>query len=356
MVSADRPRGGVDFLRSSGEFWSWFGTDEACLGYLDGVRWPVGFVCPACGAAGGWRVGDGRYKCHSCGKRTAVTAGTLFDRRRTPLTVWFEVCWEFATAKDGVSALSLQRTLGIGSYKTAWSMLHRLRRVLRRPGREKLAGRVEVDETYIGGHEEGLAGGRARGKKSLVAVAVESAEGKGFGRCRMQVIPDASGKTLDAFVTDVVEPGAHVVTDGWGAYRGLAQLGYTHEPRNQSEAKRAGTDISTLLPGVHRVASLVKRWLASTHQGSAGPEHLQEYLDEFAFRFNRRKSRSRGMLFYRVLHLAVGHDPVRYQELVADPQPKKMPPVPPTTRGHPPSLERPDEHQPWQSRHPSPLR
>lgn len=309
-----------------------------------------------CGGAGGWQVGDGRYKCRGCGKRTAVTAGTLFDRRRTPLTVWFEVCWEFATAKDGVSALSLQRTLEIGSYKTAWSMLHRLRRVLRRPGRERLAGRVEVDETYIGGYEEGLTGGRARGKKALVAVAVESAEGKGFGRCRMQVIPDASGATLKAFVADAVEPGARVITDGWGAYRGLAQLGYIHEPRNQSEAKREGTDISTLLPGVHRVASLVKRWMASTHQGSAGTEHLPEYLDEFAFRFNRRKSRSRGMLFYRILQLAVGHDPVRYRDLVADPKPKKSPPIPPISRGHPPSLDRPDERQPWRSRTSSPLR
>ena len=356
MAREDRPRGGVDYPRSSGEFRSWFSTDEACLDYLDWLRWPEGFLCPACGGAGGWRVGDGRYKCHSCGKRTAVTAGTLFDRRRTPLTVWFEVCWEFATAKDGVSALSLQRTLEIGSYKTAWSMLHRLRRVLRRPGREELTGRVEVDETYIGGREEGLAGGRARGKKALVAVAVESAAGKGYGRCRMQVIPDALGKTLEAFVTDAVQACAHLVTDGWGGYERLSQRGYTHEPRNQSAAKRAGTDISTLLPGVHRVASLVKRWLAGTHQGSAGAEHLQEYLDEFTFRFNRRKSRSRGMLFYRVLQLAVGHDPVRYRDLVADPKPKKTPPTPPTSRGHPPSLDRPDEQRPWRPHRPSPLR
>lgn len=355
MAGGRRPRGGVDFPRSAGEFRAWFGTDGACLDYLEWLRWPDGFVCPSCGGHGGWRVGDGRWKCQGCGKRTAVTAGTLFDRRRTPLTVWFEACWEFATAKDGVSALSLQRTLEIGSYATAWSMLHRLRRVLNRPGRDRLRGRVEVDETYIGGCEAGLTGGRARGKKSLVAIAVEAAESRGYGRCRLQVIPDASGATLHAFVTEAVEPGTHVVTDGWRGYTGLPGLGYTHEARNQSEAKRNSVDISTLLPGVHRVASLVKRWLTSTHQGAAEPAHLQEYLDEFAFRFNRRTSRSRGMLFYRVLELAVGHDPVRYRDLVADPQPKNSPPTPPATRGHPPTLERPQEHQPWRVQS-SPLR
>lgn len=320
------------------------------------IRWPDGFICPACGEAGGWGIGDGRYKCRACGKRTAVTAGTLFDRRRTPLTVWFEVGWEFATAKDGVSALSLQRSLEIGSYATAWAMLHRLRRVLDRPGREQLTGKVEVDETYFGGHEEGLAGGRAPGKKALVVVAVEDAAGRRHGRCRMREIPDASRPTLEAFITDTVAVGAHVVTDGWNAYKGLPQRGYTHEPRNQSAAKRAGIDLSTLLPGVHRVASLAIRWLLSTHQGSAGTEHLQEYLDEFSFRFNRRKSASRGMLFYRVLKLAVGHSPVRYRDLVVDPSGKKAKPAPSQRRGHPPSLDRPPAQRPWRQPRASPLR
>ena len=161
------------YPRSTGEFQSWFATDADCLDYLDWLRWPAGFVCPECGHPGGWLVADGRYKCAACGKRTSVTAGTLFDRRRTPLTVWFAACWMFATAKDGVSALSLQRSLEIGSYPTAWAMLHRLRQVLVRPGRDRLAGRVEVDETYIGGEEPGLRGGRARGKKVLTGIAVE---------------------------------------------------------------------------------------------------------------------------------------------------------------------------------------
>src|ERR1035437_9816801 len=178
-------QGGAQYPRSLGEFQSWFATDADCLDYLEWLRWPDGFVCPRCENVGGWRVSDGSFKCTRCKAQTAVTAGARFARRRTPLTVWFQVCWEFATAKDGVSALAVKRTLQIGSYQPAWAMLHRLRSVLIRPGRELLSGQVEVDETYIGGDEAGLAGGRARGKKALVAVAVEVRSPKGFGRCRM---------------------------------------------------------------------------------------------------------------------------------------------------------------------------
>lgn len=201
-MAAVQPRAGVHYPRSAGEFQSWFATDADCLDYLDWLRWPGGFVCPRCGHAGGWVVADGRYKCSNCGGRTSVTAGTLFDRRRTPLTVWFTACWMFATGKDGMSALSLQRALEIGSYPTAWAMLHRLRSVLVRPGRERLTGMVEVDETFIGGEEAGLRGGRARGKKVLTGIAVEVTQPRGMGRCRMAPLADASAKSLRAFVTD----------------------------------------------------------------------------------------------------------------------------------------------------------
>jgi len=348
-MSALRPRAGVHYPRSAGEFRSWFATDADCLDYLDWLRWPEGFVCPRCGHPGGWLVADGRYKCASCGGRMSVTAGTLFDRRRTPLTVWFEACWLFASGKDGVSALSLKRTLEIGSYPTAWAMLHRLRSVLVRPGRDRLTGTVEVDETYIGGEEPGLRGGRARGKKVLVGIAVEVTEPRGFGRCRMQILTDASAATLRPFVSAHVQPGSKVITDGWPGYRGIDNLGYLHEPRSQRAARRRGEDIDGLLPGVHRMASLAKRWLLGTHQGSVEPAHLQSYLDEFVFRFNRRRSRSRGMLFFRVLELAVAHAPVRYRDLVANSQPKKVTPKPPGSGGHPPSLDRPRADRPWRA-------
>ncbi len=349
MDAEFRPRAGVHYPRSAGELRSWFGTDADCLDYLEWLRWPAGFVCPDCGHRGGWRVADGRYKCPGCGARTSVTAGTLFDRRRTPLTVWFEACWLFASGKDGMSALSLQRSLEIGSYVTAWAMLHRLRSVLTRPGRDRLSGTVEVDETYIGGEEPGLRGGRAKGKKVLVAVAVELHEPRGFGRARMQVIPDASALTLGGFLTDNVERGSRVITDGWSGYRSIGKLGYHHEPRSQRAARLRGEDAGELLPAVHRVASLAKRWLLGTHQGSVQDEHLPSYLNEFIFRFNRRRSHSRGMLFYRVLQLAVVHAPVRYRDIVADPQPKQVRPSPPGARGHPPSLDRPRADRPWRA-------
>ena len=345
-------RGGRDYPQSTGEFLAWFGTDADCRDYLAWLRWPDGFVCEECGHLGGWRLADGRWKCGACSHRTSVTAGTIFDKTRTPLTVWFQAAWSFATAKDGISALGLQRTLEIGSYQTAWAMLHRLRSVLIRPGRELLSGQVEVDETYIGGEEPGLAGGRAKGKKALVAVAVEITEPKGFGRARMQVIPDGSAATLHGFVTDNVAVGATVITDGWSGYLGIDRLGYRHDRRSQRAAQARGDDIGRLLPGVHRVASLAKRWLLSTHQGAVDVDHLDDYLREFCFRFNRRTSRSRGLVFLRVLQLAVGHDPVRYWELIKRPRPRAVPPRPPGTVGHPPSIDRPRADRPWRSSRP----
>ena len=266
----DYPRAGAHYPRSTGEFLAWFRTDEDCLDYLEWLRWPGGFACPHCGHAGGWRLADGRVECGGCGRRTSVTAGTIFDKTRTPLTVWFHACWLFATAKDGISAQHLQRALEIGSYHTAWAMLHRLRSALVRPGRDRLAGTVEVDETFIGGEEHGLRGGRQPGKKVLTGIAVEVSEPKGIGRCRMAVLADASGASLRSFVTGNVEPGSRVITDGWVGYNGLAGRGYAHERRNQKAAARRGEDPGELLPAVHRVASLCKRWLLGTHQGSGG--------------------------------------------------------------------------------------
>lgn len=338
------PVGGVHYPRSVGEFQAWFRTDADCLDYIEWLRWPSGYVCPRCDSADSWRLGDGRFMCRACGGRMSGTAGTIFDRTRTPLTVWFAACWMFATAKDGVSALSLKRTLEVGSYQTAWAMLHRLRSVLVRPGRDRLSGTVQVDETWIGGEEPGHRG-RAPGKKVLTAIAVEVREPKGIGRCRMAPVADASAASLHGFVTDHVEPGATVITDGWPGYHGLASLGYVHHPRSQRAAKARGEDPGELLPAVHVIASLIKRWLLGTHQGSVDAAHLPNYLDEFVFRFNRRRSRSRGMVFCRLLQLAVGHDPVRYRDLIANPRPRQV--TPPKTRGKPPSLERPPADRPW---------
>jgi transposase-like protein len=343
----EQPRAGVHYPRSTGEFQAWFRSDEDCLDYLEWLRWPGGFTCPSCGHAGGWRLGDGRLECAACHERTSVTAGTIFDRTRTPLTVWFTACWLFATQKDGISAQHLQRALEIGSYPTAWAMLHRLRSVLVRPGRDLLYGTVEVDETFIGGDEPGLSGGRAPGKKVLTGIAVEVYRPKGIGRCRMAVLADGSAESLHPFVTGAVEPGSTVITDAWQGYRGLEAKGYVHQRRSQRAARAAGEDPGKLLPAVHRVASLAERWLLGTHQGSVNQAHLPAYLDEFVFRFNRRRSASRGMVFYRVLELAVGHQPVRFQDLLTGKKPRPAPHS--RGSGHPPSLDRPTADRPWRT-------
>lgn len=344
MASAPHPQPGKHYPTTYGEFGAWFRRDADCLDYLEWVRWPEGFVCPGCEAVGGWRLRDGRYKCAECGARTSPTAGTIFDRTRTPLTVWFHACWMFATQKDGISALALQRNLGLGSYQTAWALLHRLRSVLVRPGRDLLSGTVEVDETLIGGSAPGDRGGRTPDEKALVAVAVERMDPKGFGRCRMAVIKDASTDSLRTFLKGNVEIGSTVITDGWQPYRSATADIYTHQRH-----VAPGALAHQLLPGVHRVSALAKRWILGTHQGSVDDAHLPLYLDEFVFRWNRRKSRNPGLRFCRLLELAAGHDPVRYRQLIMTKRPSKTPRPPPKTRGKPASMERPRIDRPWRA-------
>jgi transposase-like protein len=234
--------------------------------------------------------------------------------------------------------------LGLGSYQTAWAMLHRYRTAMVRPGRERLGGEVEVDETYVGGEEEAVSG-RETNKKAIVAVAVEVREPRGFGRVRLQRVPDVSAAALVPFVCDVVEPGTIVQTDGWPSYKQLPSHGYGHE---KTVLSASGDPAHVSMPGVHRVASLLKRWLLGTHQGAVSSEHLDAYLNEFAFRFNRRASRRRGLLFYRLLEQAVVSGPIAYKDLVATPQPGSRRPNAPTgRRPNPPSLALPPADRPW---------
>jgi transposase-like protein len=336
---------GRDYPRDYAEFCAWFPDDAACLDYLEWLRWPDGFACPRCGSSRSWRLGDGRFWCESCRRRVSVMTGTIFHRTRTPLTVWFAGAWHMTSAKNGVSAKTLQRVLGFGSYQTAWTMLHRFRAAMIRPDRDRLADRVEVDEVLVGGEEHGGKRGRGAGRKALVGVAVEVLSPKGFGRVRMQCIPDASGTSLTAFVRDVVEPGATVLTDGWGGYNDLGRHGLIHHRTILSDS---GDPAHVSMPGVHRVAALLKRWLLGTHQGAVEADHLQGYLDEFAFRFNRRRSGFRGLLFRRLLEQAVEKRPVTYRSLVAHPAPKSTPPRPPKVHQvSPPSLAATAPVRPW---------
>jgi transposase-like protein len=248
-----------------------------------------------------------------CVRKVSVTANTIFDRTRTPLRTWFAAAWYVTNQKYGASALGLQRVLGFGSYQTAWTMLHKLRGAMVRPERSWLSGDVEVDETLIGGVDRGGKRGRGAGRKSLVVIAVEVLSPKGFGRIRMQHIPDASGANLIPFVCEVIEPGSVVMTDGWKGYNDLARHGYTRSITVLSDTQDPA---HVSMPAVHRVASLFKRWLLGTHQGSAKPPHLQAYLEEFTFRFNRRSSRRRGLLFFRLMEQAVVTPPAPYRSIV----------------------------------------
>lgn len=307
-----------DYPQTWNEFLDWFGTEEACLAYLERLRWSNGFVCPRCGCVGeAYRATRIRLMCPSCQHQGSVTAGTIFDKTRTPLRVWLAAAWYLTNQKQGVSALGLQRVLGLGSYQTAWTMLHRLRRAMVRPGREQLRGLVEVDETYLSISDR-QAPISAKGRKNntskvLVVMAVEMLEPKGFGRIRLRRVANDSAACVIPFVQEVIEPGAQVRTDGSAAYRTLTELGFTHQ-RTVMLGSEVPAHVS--MAGVHRVAALVQRWILGTHHGSVQPEHLDAYLDEFVFRFNRRTSNSRGMLFYRLLQQAVVTAPVTYRDVV----------------------------------------
>lgn len=305
------PIAGVDYPRTLGEFDEWFAAEGECVQYLRHLRWPGGFRCPACGGAKAWETKRGLLRCATCQRQTSVLAGTVFEATRKPLRTWFQAMWYVTNQKQGGSALGLQRVLGLGSYQTAWTWLHKLRRAMVRPGRDRLHGTVEVDETYVGGPESGVHG-RQLEDKSIVVLAAEEA-GRAIGRIRLRRVADASSESLLPFVCDVVEPGSVVRTDGWAGYVDLGARGYKHKIRKLSRSRRPAHE---LMPRVHRVASLLKRWLLGTHQGSVSPEHLDYYLDEFTFRFNRRTSGSRGLLFYRLLQQAAHVGPVTYRRLV----------------------------------------
>ena len=299
-----------DYRRTFREFEERFATEEACREYVAGLRWPNGFRCPRCGGVAAWRTARGLFRCQACDYKVSITAGTIFQDSHLSLRTWFRAIWWVTSQKTGASALNLQRILGLGSYRTAWALLQKLRRAMVRPGRDRLAGRVEVDETYVGGKEEGHPG-RKTEKKALVVIAAQE-EGPRIGRIRMRRVASASKANLHRFVLDVVEPGTVVHTDAWPSYGGLASKGYGHDITELKSAEH-GVD---MLPRVHRVASLLKRWLLGTHQGAVSHEHLDYYLDEFTFRFNRRTSRHRGKLFYRLLQNAVTVPPVTYRSMV----------------------------------------
>lgn len=296
---------GKEYPNTFAELEKMYKSDTDCYDYLRKLRWPEGFVCPKCGKNGAWMMDRGLFLCSSCRSQHSVMAGTLFHRSHLPIKMWFRAMWCICASKSGTSALNLQRTLRLGSYNTAWLCLHKLRRSMVRPGREKLSGTVEADETYIGAPQEGKPGRGAYGKR-LVFVAVER-KGARMGRIRMECIPDASGDSLQVATRNNIESGTVVRTDGWGGYN---WMGKASSPYSRIKVNEIDEEVAEcVLPKCHLVISLFKRRLLGTLQGSMGKDHLEDYLNEFVFRFNRRTSRSRGLLFRRLAEMAVAAAP-----------------------------------------------
>jgi len=293
-----------DYPRNLKELENRFATEQACRDYLFSLRWPDGFRCPRCDNRKAWKMRDGLFRCTSCGYKCSITSGTIFEGTRKPLIFWFHAIWWVTSQKNGASAKNVQRILELGSYKTAWVWLHKLRRAMVRPGRERLSGTVEVDETYIGGKKPGKRGRGAEGK-TLVAIAVEDKGKTEIGRIRLSIIPDASSGSLTSFAQQCIEDESTIRTDDWTGYSGLRSYGYFHEVVKTTDLKIA-----------HLVISLLKRWLLGTHQGAVSHEHLAYYLDEYTFRFNRRTSNHRGKLFYRLLQNAMEIEPTNYRAMI----------------------------------------
>lgn len=290
----------------------WFRTEAGCRDYLRGWRWPNGFLCERCGAVGEpWVTARGVFRCKACDGSTSLTAGTVFQDPHTPLRKWLLAMWFITTQKNGLSAFGLQRALSLGSYEMAWTWMHKLRRTMVRPGRDRLTGEIEVDEPSGGGPEEGKRG-RESEKKSIAVVAAEN-NGHGIGRIRLRHVTDVSAESLPGFIRETVVPGATIHTDGWKRYVSLPATGSKHRVTVISGRDEPAHEI---MPRVHRVTSLLKRWWLGTLQGGVQQQHLDDYLDEFTFRFNRRRSNARGLLFYRLAQQAVAVDPAPYSSIL----------------------------------------
>ena len=297
-----------------------FGTDAQCRDYLFHARWPDGFRCAGCDHADAYALRTKIvYECVACRKQHSLLAGTIFEQTKTGLAKWFLAIYLVTSSKGGIAATELQRQMGFGSYQTAWTWLHKIRRAMVRPDRKPLTERVEADETHVGGPKPGKRGRGAAGK-TLVAGAVEAGRGKArgrrLGRLRLAMLPDASATSLEGFLAAQVAKPAAVATDGWSGYGGLPAKGYDHEPISLSAS---WGDAALRLPAIHLVFSLAKRWLLGTHHGAVSTKHLQAYLDEYVFRFNRRTAKRISHGFARLVEQAVQTTPTTYRQIVTTP-------------------------------------
>lgn len=270
-------------------------TEAACVDYIASIKWPDGFVCPSCGGRDYWRSKRLQWICANCKFQSRVLAGTLFQDTKLPLTLWFQMMWWFMGPKNGANALALQQNFGIGSYRTAWALLGKLRSCTVSPTRSLLSGSIEVDQAFLGGENN----------KEIVVIAAEK-RGTAIGRIRLQHLSGEKAEQIQGFIVETIEPGSTIVSDRHKSYPKIIEKGYSHEPMKKPYFwEEVDGDDDRLLPRVGRVASLLKRWYYGTYQGRVDKRNLQAYLDEFVFRFNRRKSGFRGLVFHRMLESAI---------------------------------------------------
>ncbi|WP_143447977.1 IS1595 family transposase [Kineosporia sp. R_H_3] len=303
------PVAGVDYPSTAAQLRRWFPDDEACIEYLARLRWPDGFVCPACSGNGFWRTGPGLWMCATCSRKTSVTAGTLFHRSRTPLSTWFEAIWFVTSSKDGLSAAALQEHLGLVSYETAWAWLRTMRSAMADPEQERLGGgevqQVEIGEAFLGGVTRDLPG--ATTLEVPVMIAVERLGPRRLGRLRLETTRYPGSLEALHFAARAVRPEALVATDGAPRFRRLALMGFGHTCVEGYEDPGRGR----LLPGPRQVATLLDRWFVGTMRYGVRERHLASYLDEFMFRFDHRTAASRGLPFYRFMVRAANGGPRR---------------------------------------------
>ena len=301
----------MEYPKNLREFDKMYPDDEACLAFLEDLRWGNGFECQACGGDNYWLISAGLRKCKTCLFGNSVKVGSIFESSKLQLKTWFYGIWWMTAQKTGVSALSLQKNLGLGSYRTAWLLLHKIRNSMIYADRSLLQGEVEVDEAFIGGIRSGKRGRGAEGKE-LIVIAAECSGEKRVGRIRIQRVPDASTENLEIFILANIALGSTIHTDGWKSYNDVGKLGYKHLPR-----KSATVHPDELLPRINTVTALLKRWLLGTLHGRLDPKHMDSYFEEFVFRFNRRTSKARGLLFQRVLENSMRVSPAPYKEIIS---------------------------------------
>ena len=294
----------MEYPKNQMEFEKSFATEAQCIDYLLNLRLENVFKCPSCSHSEYWVNNRKQMVCKMCNRQTSITAGTIFHSTKTSITVLFRALWFIVAQKSGVSAVSVQKILGIPRYETVWVWLHKFRRLMVMPERTKLSGTVEIDETLVGGKKSGKRGRGAEGK-ILVIIAIELI-GKKMGRVRMATIESADRHQINQFIKNNIALGSTVITDGWKGYTDVKKMKYQHEIQN----KKIILDKEEITPNVHKIASLLKRWLLGTHQNYTSQDYLNFYLDEFAFRYNRRNSKSRGLLFYTLLKQAMSHQPL----------------------------------------------